>query len=79
MVPTALCWTIATKDWDELLLAEVERQDAKGKQVAFGVDPAFAKPEIYDAVEQCDVAHAIRIAANEDLEGLVAACERESG
>ena len=31
-----------------LLLPEIERQDAEGKEVAFRVEAAFAKPEIYD-------------------------------
>jgi hypothetical protein len=39
-------------DWDELLLPEIERQQAEGKQVAFRADAAFAKPEIYEALER---------------------------
>ena len=31
-------------------------------------DAAFAKPEIYDALEQRDVEYAIRIPANKSLE-----------
>ena len=38
-------------DWDELLLPEIERQQAAGKQVAFRGDAAFAKPDIYEASE----------------------------
>jgi hypothetical protein len=38
-------------DWDELLLPEIERQQAEGKEVAFRADAAFAKPEIYEALE----------------------------
>jgi hypothetical protein len=37
----------SAEDWDELLLPEIERQPAEGKQVAFRADAAFAKPEIY--------------------------------
>ena len=32
-------------DWDELLLPEIERQQAECKQIAFRADAAFAKPE----------------------------------
>jgi hypothetical protein len=38
-------------DWDELLLPEIERQQAEGKEVAFRADAAFAKPESYEALE----------------------------
>ena len=40
----------------ELLLPEIERQEAEGKEVAFRADAAFAKPEIYDALEEHGVA-----------------------
>jgi hypothetical protein len=39
-----------------------------GKEVAFRADAAFAKPEIYDALEERGVKYAIRIPANENLE-----------
>ena len=51
-------------DWDDLLLPEIERQQAEGNRVAFRADAAFAKPEIYDALEKRDVDYAIRIPAN---------------
>ena len=35
----------SAEDWDELLLPEIERQQAAGKQVALRGDAAFAKPE----------------------------------
>jgi hypothetical protein len=38
-------------DWDELLVPEIERQQAQGQRVAFRADAAFAKPEIYEALE----------------------------
>ena len=41
----------SAEDWDELLLPEIERQQAAGKQVAFRGDAAFAKPEVYEASE----------------------------
>src|SRR6202795_676322 len=58
----------SAEDWDELLLPEIERQQAEGKQVAFRADAAFAKPEIYEALEQRGVMYAIRIPANDSLE-----------
>ena len=42
----------SAEDWDELLLPEIERQQAEGKHVTFRADAAFAKPEIYEALEQ---------------------------
>ena len=50
------------------MLPEIERQQAKGKQVAFRADAAFAKPEIYAALVERGVKYAIRIPANESLE-----------
>src|SRR5713226_4137487 len=58
----------SAEDWDELLLPEIERQQAEGKEVAFRADAAFAKPEIYEALEERGVKYAIRIPANESLE-----------
>ena len=55
-------------DWDELLLPEIERQQAAGKQVTFRGDAAFAKPEIYESSEERGVQYAIRIPANKSLE-----------
>jgi hypothetical protein len=54
--------------WEELLLPEIERQQRMGKEVAFRADAAFAKPEIYEALEERGVNYAIRIPANENLE-----------
>ena len=51
------------EDWDELLLPEIERQ-----QVTFRADAAFARPEIYEALEGRDVDYVIRIPANKSLE-----------
>ena len=55
-------------EWDELLLPEIERQQAEGKQVAFRGDAAFAKPEIYEALEERGADYVIRIPANKSLE-----------
>jgi hypothetical protein len=54
-------------DWDELLLPEIESQQ-EGRQVAFRADAAFARPEIYEALEAHNVEYAIRIPANRNLE-----------
>ena len=55
-------------DWEDLLLPELERQQAEGKRVAFRADAAFAKPDIYDALENRGVQYAIRMPANKPLE-----------
>ena len=55
-------------DWDELLVSEVERQQAQGQRVTFRADAAFAKPEIYEALETRGVQYAIRMPANKNLE-----------
>jgi Transposase DDE domain group 1 len=48
------------------------RQQAEGKRVAFRADAAFAKPDIYEALETRGVQYAIRIPANENLEWEIA-------
>jgi hypothetical protein len=58
----------SAEDWDELLLPEIERLQAIGKQVAFRGDAAFAKPEIYESSEERSVQYAIRIPSNKSLE-----------
>ena len=51
-----------------MLLPEIECQQNNGKEVAFRADAAFAKPEIYEALEERGVKYAIRIPANENLQ-----------
>src|SRR3974377_445143 len=58
----------SAEDWAELLLPEIERQLELGKEVVFRADAAFAKPEIYEALEESGVKYAIRIPANDTLE-----------
>ena len=58
----------SAEDWAELLLPEIERQQELGKEVVFRADAAFAKPEIYEALEERGVKYAIRIPANDSLE-----------
>jgi len=50
------------------LLPESERQQQRGKEVAFRGDAAFARPEVYEALEERGVKYAIRIPANDSLE-----------
>ncbi|MGD0923308.1 MAG: transposase [Terriglobia bacterium] len=54
--------------WEGLLLPEIERRQRLGKEVVFRADAAFAKPEIYEALEECGVKYAIRIPANDSVE-----------
>jgi hypothetical protein len=54
--------------WEELLLPEIKRQQALGKEVVFRADAAFAKPELYEALEKRDVKYAIRLPANDHLQ-----------
>src|SRR6266851_2020271 len=42
----------SAEDWEEVLLPEVERQQELGTEVVFRADAAFAKPEIYEALEK---------------------------
>jgi hypothetical protein len=58
----------SAEDWEELLLPEIERQQKLGKEVVFRAHAAFAKPEIYAALEERDVKYAMRIPANDSLE-----------
>ena len=58
----------SAEDWDELLLPEIEQQQAAGKQVTLRGDAAFAKPEIYESSEERGVQYAIRIPANKSLD-----------
>jgi DDE family transposase len=62
----------SAENWDELLLPEIERQQQRGKEVVFRADAAFAKPEIYEALESRGVKYAIRLPANNNLERHIA-------
>ena len=57
----------SAEDWKELLLPEIERQQSLGKEVVFRADAVFAKPEIYEALEERGVKYAIRIPSNDSL------------
>jgi DDE family transposase len=49
-------------------MPEIERQQRLGKEVVFRADAAFAKPELYEALEERDVKYAIRLPANDNLQ-----------
>ena len=55
-------------DGAELLLPETERQQELGKELVFRAVAAFAKPEIYEALDGRGVKYAIRIPANDSSE-----------
>jgi hypothetical protein len=58
----------SAEGWEELLLPEIERQQQAGKEVVFRADAAFAKPDIYEALEEREVKYAIRLSANDNLQ-----------
>ena len=58
----------SAEGWEKLLLPEIERQERMGKEIAFRADAAFAKPEVYEALEERGVKYAIRIPANDILQ-----------
>jgi hypothetical protein len=58
----------SAEDWEEVLLPEIERQQQVGKEVVFRADAAFAKLEIYEALEERGVKYAIRLPANDSLQ-----------
>ncbi len=62
----------SAEDWDRVLLPEIERQQKQGKDVVVRADAAFAKPELYEALEARGVQYAIRIPSNDTLEQAVA-------
>jgi hypothetical protein len=55
-----------------LLLPKIDRQQAQGKEVAFCSNAAFAKPELYESVEEREAKYAIPLPANDNLERKVA-------
>ena len=62
----------SAEGWEELLLSEIDRQQAQSKEVAFRGDAAFAKPELYQALEEREVKYAIRLPANDNLQRNIA-------
>jgi hypothetical protein len=62
----------SAEHWDAVLLPEIERQQKQGRDVVVRADATFAKPELYEALEQRGVKYAIRIPSNDILEREVA-------
>jgi len=62
----------SAEHWDDVLLPEIERQQKQGRDVVVRADAAFAKPELYEALETRGVKYAIRIPSNDILEREVA-------
>jgi len=60
--------------WEELLLPEIERQQAQGKEVTFRGDAAFAKPELYEALEERDVQYATAFRPTTICSGTLRSC-----
>ena len=55
--------------WREVLEAVVKRYQEKGVRLLFRTDAAFAKPEVYEYLESMDTGYAMRLPANEVLQG----------
>jgi hypothetical protein len=62
----------SAEGWEELLLPEIARQQRLDREVVFRADAAFAKPELYEALEERDVKYAIRLPANDNLQRNIA-------
>src|SRR3989441_6528685 len=58
----------SAEHWDDVLLPEIERQQKQVRDVVVRADAAFAKPDIYEALEKRGVKYAIRIPSNDILE-----------
>src|ERR1700687_471032 len=64
---------VASADgWEEVLLPEIDRQQAQGREVVSRGDAAFARPEVYEAHEARQAKYAIRLPANANLERKIA-------
>ena len=62
----------SAEHWHTVLLPEIDRQQKQGKNAVIRADAAFAKPELYEALEERGVKYAIRIPSNDILEREVA-------
>ena len=65
-----------------MLLPEIERQQRLGKEVVFRADAAFAKPEIYEVLEErgrqvCDP-HSVQRKSGAGHRGVVDAARRQT-
>jgi hypothetical protein len=61
----------SAEGWEELLLPETCQQRLD-REVVFRADAAFAKRELYEALEERDVKYAIRLPANDHLQRNIA-------
>ena len=55
--------------WREVLEPVVKRYQEKGVRLLFRADAAFAKPEVYEYLKSRDTGYAMRLPANEVLQG----------
>ena len=55
--------------WREVLEPVVKRYQEKGVRLLFRADAAFAKPEVYEYLESRNTGYAMRLPANEVLQG----------
>jgi hypothetical protein len=62
----------SAEHWDDVLLPEIDRQQKQGRDVVVRADAAFAKPELYEALDKRGVKYAIRIPSNDILEREIA-------
>jgi Transposase DDE domain group 1 len=58
----------SAEGWDEVLLPIIDRYRRRRQRVVVRADAAFARPEIYEALERRGVRYAIRLPANDVLE-----------
>jgi len=58
----------SAEGWDDVLLPIIDRYRRRRQTVVVRADAAFARPEIYEALERRKVRYAIRLPANDVLE-----------
>jgi hypothetical protein len=58
----------SAEGWEEVLLPIVDRYRRRRQKVVVRADAAFARPEIYEALERRGVRYAIRLPANDVLQ-----------
>ena len=58
----------SAEGWDEVLLPIIDRYRRRRQRVVVRADAAFARPEIYEALEHRGVRYEIRLPANDVLE-----------
>ena len=60
---------LSAERWREVLEPVVKRYQEKGVRLLFRADAAFAKPDVYEYLEARDTGYAMRLPANEVLQG----------